>query len=173
MRAASWLTVDAAVATNHARFVNAPGADRIPNALEDAASLGVTVTAAPWTAALRIRRIGPRPLIEDDSVRGEATMVINARVGRSLGSVEASLDLLNVLDSRREDADYFYASRLHGEPLNGVEGVHARAVEPRRARIALRLQLGLEKADLRQVVSSKTLRVREKPEHRKRTRRSP
>jgi len=140
-RAASWLTVDAAVATNHARFVNAPGADRIPNALEDAGSLGVTVTAAPWTAALRIRRIGPRPLIEDDSVRGAATMVVNARVGRSLGRVEASLDLLNVLDSRRADADYFYASRLPGEPLNGVEGVHARAVEPRQARIALRLEL--------------------------------
>ncbi|TCP36624.1 TonB-dependent receptor [Sphingomonas sp. BK235] len=140
-RAASWLTLDATVATNHARFVDAPGFDRIPNALENAASLGVTATAAPWTAAVRLRRIGPRPLVEDGSVRGAATLVANARVAHSFGRVEASLDLLNVLDSRRADADYFYASRLPGEPLGGIEGVHARAVEPRQARVALRLQL--------------------------------
>ncbi len=94
-----WLELDAGVATNRARFVGPPGLDRIPNALESAGTLGITAKAERWSAALRIRTIGPRPLVEDGSVREMATTVLNARVVRNL-------------DSRRADADYYYASRL-------------------------------------------------------------
>ncbi|MFT3977008.1 MAG: TonB-dependent receptor [Sphingomonas bacterium] len=141
VRPASWLSIDAIYATNHARFINAPGADRIPNALESAGSLGVTVRAGGWQGAVRLRYIGPHPLIEDNSVRGPATTVVNMQFGRSIGPVELEIKLLNVFDTRHADADYYYASRLPGEPLDGVEGIHSRAVEPRQVRLGLRVRL--------------------------------
>lgn len=141
VRPLRWLSIDAIHATNHVRFTDAPDADRIPNALESATSLGLTVSAGAWQGALRVRRIGPRPLIKDNSVRGPATTIANARIGRTLGDAEISVGLLNLLDTRRADADYYYASRLPGEPLGGVEGVHRRAVEPRQVRAGLRIRL--------------------------------
>jgi len=63
------------------------------------------------------------------------------RLARRLGHAEVAFDLLNLLDTRRADADYHYASRLPGEPAGGVEGVHARAVEPRQARVTMKLGL--------------------------------
>ncbi|RZM35002.1 MAG: TonB-dependent receptor [Sphingomonas sp.] len=141
LRPASWFSIDATYATNHARFTDASELNRIPNALESAASLGLTLSSGAWQGALRLRRIGERPLIEDDSVRGPATTVVNARIGRTFGDAEVSLDLLNLFDTRRADADYFYASRLPDEPLEGRAGVHSRAAEPRQFRLGLRLKL--------------------------------
>ena len=141
LRPLRWLSIDAIHATNHARFTDAPGADRIPNALESAGSLGVTLSSGAWRGAVRVRRIGPRPLIEDDSVRGPATTVANMRIGRIIGRAEISVDILNLFDTRRADADYVYASRLPGEPAAGVEGLHRRAVEPRQIRLAGTIRL--------------------------------
>ena len=141
LRPTRWLAIDGNIATNHARFVDAPGADRIPNALEAAGELGVAVRFARFNGALRLRYAGPRPLIEDDSVRGPATTVVNLRAAHIMGSVEASAELLNLFDTARADADYFYASRLPGEPSDGVEGVHSRAVEPRMVRVGVKLIL--------------------------------
>jgi hypothetical protein len=74
-------------------------------------------------------------------VRGPATTLINLRASRLFGAVEVSAELLNVFDSARADADYFYASRLPGEPVDGVEGVHSRTVEPRMVRVGAKLAL--------------------------------
>lgn len=141
VRPVSWLSVDAIYVTNHARFINAPGTDRIPNALESIASLGLTLSAGAWQGAVRVRQIGPRPLIEDNSVRGSATTVANARIGRTFGRIDVGIDMLNLFDTKRADADYFYASRLPGEPPDGLEGIHSRAVEPRQMRVAFRMPL--------------------------------
>ena len=47
------------------------------------------------------------------------------------------MDLLNLFDSKRSDADYLYISRLRGEPIGGVEGIHFHPVEPFTVRLAL------------------------------------
>lgn len=141
VRPVPWLAVDAIYATNRARFRDAPGFDRIPNALESAASLNVMGTWDRFDAAVRVRRLGPRPLIEDNSVRGPKTTVVNLRLAHRIGRVEVAADLLNVLDTERADADYFYASRLPGEPIEGVEGIHSRAVEPRQVRVGVKVRL--------------------------------
>ena len=44
------------------------------------------------------------------------------------------LDVLNLLDSNDHDLDYFFASRLPGEPLIGVEDIHYHVFEPRQFR---------------------------------------
>lgn len=141
LRPIRWLAIDGNFATNHARFVDAPGFDRIPNALESAGELGVAALFDQFTAALRVRYAGPRLLIEDNSVRSPATTVVNLRAARTFGSVEVSAELLNLFDTSRADADYFYSSRLPGEPLEGVEGVHSRTVEPRMIRVGAKVAL--------------------------------
>lgn len=136
-----WLAIDAVYATNHARFVDAPGADRIPNALEGAGELGLATIFGRFNAAVRVRYLGPHPLIEDDSVRSPATTVVNLRAARRFGPVEVTAELLNIFDTARADADYYYASRLPGEPVDGIEGIHSRTVEPRMLRIGATITL--------------------------------
>ena len=47
--------------------------------------------------------------------------------------------MFNVLDARASDIDYYYASRLPGESLNGVADIHAHPTLPRTARVNLML----------------------------------
>lgn len=121
--------------TNHARFVDVPGADRIPNALEGAGEFGLATIFGRFDAALRVRYLGRRPLVEDNSVRSPATTVVNLRAARRFGRLEATAEMLNLFDTARADADYYYASRLPSEPTGGIEGVHSRTVEPRMLRV--------------------------------------
>jgi len=45
------------------------------------------------------------------------------------------VDGLNLLNARVSDVDYYYASRLPGEPLGGVNDIHTHPVEPRTLRL--------------------------------------
>lgn len=138
VKPARWLAIDAIYATNHARFTDAPEFDRIPNSLESAASLGVTGTWEHFNAALRVRHLGAHPLIEDNRVRAPSTTVVNLRVATNFGCVEVAADLLNVSNTKRADADYFYASRLPGEPLEGLRAFTAAPLSRVRCGLGLR-----------------------------------
>jgi outer membrane receptor protein involved in Fe transport len=73
--AAPWLLLDADLAWSHARYTeDDPAGNHIPGAPERVVSLGVTVTdRGPWSAQFQLRHFGPRPLVEDDSVRSRST----------------------------------------------------------------------------------------------------
>ena len=43
----------------------------------------------------------------------------------------------DLLDSKVADIDYFYTSRLPGEPLEGVDDIHTRPSLPRTGRVSL------------------------------------
>jgi hypothetical protein len=47
------------------------------------------------------------------------------------------LEAFNIFDARVSDIDYFYTSRLAGEPVGGVEDVHTHPVLPRSARVGI------------------------------------
>jgi hypothetical protein len=135
------LTLDADVSFAHARFRDvSTSPSRIPGALENVVSGGLTWTSArsgPY-GALRVRHFGAYPLTEDNSVRARASTLVNADVGYRLASgVRLQVTMLNVLNGRAEDIEYFYTSRLRGEPAGGVDGVHAHPVEPRQLRLAV------------------------------------
>jgi hypothetical protein len=49
------------------------------------------------------------------------------------------LELFNILDAKVSDIDYFYASRLAGEPAEGIEDVHTHPALPRSARVAFHI----------------------------------
>ena len=85
---------------------------------------------------MKLRYFGARPLIEDNSVKSGATALVNARVGyRYANGLRVQLDAFNLFDSHASQIDYYYTSRLQGEPAAGVADQHLHPVEP----LALRL----------------------------------
>jgi outer membrane receptor protein involved in Fe transport len=133
-----WLLVDADLSWSRARFTqHDPAGDFIPGSIAGVASLGATVTEwGRWSGQLQLRWFGPRPLVEDDSVRSASTTLASLRVGYRLADrVKFALDVFNLFDRRASDIDYFYASRLPGEPAEGVNDVHFHPVEPRSIRL--------------------------------------
>jgi len=111
------------------------GGDEIPGAVESTFALGLN---AIWpngvTASARLRYLGEAPLLEDDSVRADDSLLLNAGVGYRLNDLELRLDVFNLLDSDDYDISYYYASRLPGEPAEGVEDLHFHPLEPRTVR---------------------------------------
>jgi hypothetical protein len=102
------------------------------------------VTVAPargFFGSVRLRYFGPRPLIEDDSVRSRATTLVNGQFGYHLTpQMHLLIDAFNLSNSTASDIDYFYASRLAGEPPEGVVDRHFHPALPRSVRAVLRIQ---------------------------------
>ncbi|MBA2434550.1 MAG: TonB-dependent receptor plug domain-containing protein, partial [Chthoniobacterales bacterium] len=133
-----WLTLDADIALAKGRFTDpGPEGDKIPGAIPLSVAAGVAIDLPNgWFGSLRGRYFGPRPLIEDGSVESNESLIFNARIGYRFKKpeIEVALQVLNVFDADDNDIEYFYASRLQGEPAGGVEDIHLRAVEPRAVR---------------------------------------
>ncbi len=135
------LALDVDVSLARARFSGVPaGDDRIPGALENVIAAGATWSSphrGPF-GAFRVRHFGAYPLIEDNSVRATATTLFNAEAGWRLEpGVRLQVSVLNVFDARHFDIQYFYTSRLPGEPAEGVDDVHFHPVEPRQVRVSV------------------------------------
>lgn len=134
------LTVDADLAYSRARFQEGPSNERfIPGSVEKTASVGVAWQMAErWHSGLRLRYFGPRPLIEDNSVRSASSTLVNARLAYDITpKLKLTGDLLNVFDRQVSDIDYFYESQLQGEAAP-VEDIHTHPAEPRTLRMSLR-----------------------------------
>lgn len=103
-------------------------------------SAGATIdTLHNAFGSVRWRYFGPRALLEDDSVRSKATSLVNLTAGYTLtGSVRVALDVFNLFDAKHSDIDYFYTSRLRGEPADGVDDIHTHPALPRSVRVSLR-----------------------------------
>jgi hypothetical protein len=136
----SWLSVDADLSLSRARFHDGDAAaNRIPGAVERVFAGGIIIeNAGRAFGSLRLRHFGARDLIEDGSVRSRPTTIVNAQVGASITPrVRIHADVFNLFNQRVSDIDYFYPSRLPGEPLAGVEDVHFHPALPRSIRIGM------------------------------------
>ncbi|WP_305096879.1 TonB-dependent receptor [Croceibacterium aestuarii] len=138
----AWLAIDGVWTGTHSRYVGVPAAQAfVPGALESSGELGISTVFPHWNAAVRVRYLGPHPIVEDNSVRGQSTTLVNLRAAwtphRGQGW-EVYAELLNALDSQRDDIDYYYATRFPGEPLGGVEDRNSRIVEPRQVRVGVK-----------------------------------
>lgn len=136
-------TLDVEYAWTDAQFSeDAPEGDQIPGALEHVTQAGLSLDqGGGWFGSLRLRYFGERPLVEDGSVKSDSTTVVNLRAGYRWEKLTLRADLLNLLDSDDHDIDYYYASRLPGEPSGGVEDLHYHVMEPRTLRLSLSLEL--------------------------------
>ena len=137
-----WLTVDADLAFARARFRdNDPKGVglRIPGSVEGVGSVALAVdNLGPWFGALQFRYFGPRPLIEDNSVRSASTATFNGRVGYKINSrLRVDLEGFNLTNRKASAIDYYYTSRLPGEPAAGVNDTHFHPIESRSFRVTM------------------------------------
>jgi outer membrane receptor protein involved in Fe transport len=87
---------------------------------------------------VQLRYFGPRPLIEDNSVRSRATGTVNGRLGYKLTpKLRLALEVYNLTDRRDSAIDYYYQSRLPGEAAEGRMDIHFHPVESRSVRLNL------------------------------------
>jgi len=137
------ITVDFDLTLSRARFKDdEPVGNRIPGSTTRTMSGGLTYAEGPWSAGLRLRYFGPRPLIEDDSERSGSSLLVNAKLGYAVTKqVRIGLEVLNLFDRKVDDITSFYTSRLQGEPAAGVADKHFHPAEPRTVRLSVLLQI--------------------------------
>jgi hypothetical protein len=134
-----WLSIDFDAAFARARSQGVePGQERIPGAVEGVGQLALTVSQlGNWEGALRLRYFGPRPLIEDNSVRSHASTTLNGRIGyRWSKDLRLELEGFNLANKRASAIDYYYASQLRGE-AEARDDIHFHPIEARSFRLTL------------------------------------
>jgi len=133
-----WLLIDTDLTLTRARLQGVGIANRIPNSVDRTASLGLIVNDLHnWSGGLRIRYLGEAPLIEDNSVRSDATVLVNAQATYQFArNWSATLEVLDIFDSQDNDITYFYESRLPSESV-AQEDLHFHPVEPRSLRLTV------------------------------------
>jgi hypothetical protein len=139
-RLSPWIAADLDVSVSRARFTDAdPAGSLIPGSLDRVIGAGVTLEPRSRVfGSLRVRHIGPRPLVENNSVTSASTTIWNGEAGfNASNSVRLVLSAFNLFDAEVSDVDYYYASRLPGEPGEGVKDIHTHPAVPRSARLVL------------------------------------
>jgi hypothetical protein len=140
-----WVNMDLDLSLSRARYVDVPpDEDFVPGSLNRVVSAGISVNPPAGVAAgpfggLRLRHFGPRPLVEDNSVKSKATSIVNGELGYKFSDrIRLMLEGFNLFDAKVSDIDYFFESRLRDEP-EPVEDIHFHAAIPRSARLSLRM----------------------------------
>jgi len=135
-----WLTFDGDVSFSTARFTGGEDDGRyVPEAVGTVVSAGASLDNFHRAfASMRLRYFGARPLVEDNSERSKPTSLVNTQLGYQLRkALRVTTDLFNLFDARDSDIDYFFTSRLPGEPSAGVDDIHYHPAVPRTIRVAL------------------------------------
>lgn len=136
-RPAAWVAIDGTYTGSHSRYDDG---NYIPNAFENAASLGIALLPGQWKFSARLRHLGPSPLTEDNSVRDKGSNIVNVRGARQLGSVELYAEAVNILGSGDKDIAYYYESYIPGFDAAPTAGRLSRVVEPFTLRVGATLK---------------------------------
>ncbi|MCC9603271.1 TonB-dependent receptor plug domain-containing protein [Stieleria sp. JC731] len=134
LRLTDWMTADVDYSHVRPRFT---GGDRIPNAVENVVTTGITAQGpdSPWYGTFRLRHYGPAALSEDNSARSSTTTLANMQVGYQTRRMTMAVDIFNLFDSDDNDITYFYESQPLG--LAAAEDLHFHSVEPLMARASV------------------------------------
>lgn len=132
-------SVDTEWAWTKSRFTQAQAEEGkyVDGSLPFVASAGITYAPAQagFHGNLRLRHFGARHLDSFGLHRGGEASVVNMGIGYRWGRSSLGLDVFNLLGSDDNDIEYFYSSRLAGEPEGGVEDLHFHPIEPRSLRL--------------------------------------
>ena len=93
------------------------------------------------STTLTLRYLGPAPLTQDGLVRSKANLDTNFLIRYRLGRFTFTGQILNLLNNADNDIEYFYTSRLQGEPASGLDDFHIHPMEPRTWRLGARVNL--------------------------------
>jgi hypothetical protein len=139
-----WLTVDADIAYSVARFIGDPAGVYIPGSPTWVVSAGASLDDFHgFFASVRMHYFGERPQIDNDVVESDPSTIVNTRVGykfkfKYFTGSRVSLDLFNVFNNKTTDIDYYYVSRLPGEPPAGINDIHTHPADPLEVRVTLK-----------------------------------
>jgi outer membrane receptor protein involved in Fe transport len=149
---APWVTFDLDFADSSAHFTApttaaedlTPGGTLVDEAIHTSLSSGITFRRGKdWDASLRLRYFGPRPLTSDGSVTSHSTTIVNLGSSWQLTRRwKVRAEVLNLLDRRDHDIDYYYTSR--NSPAPGSPTLtedHFHPVEPIEFRFGLEAKL--------------------------------
>ena len=134
------LTLTADLAYTRARFTDAePAGNDLPEAIKGMGILGVHWQASnSLDLSVLHRYFGPRALTQDDRVHSQASDLTQGQARwRPSKRLTCSAEVFNLFNRKAADIDYYYVSRLQGEPAPGVAGIVTHPVEPRQLRVSL------------------------------------
>jgi outer membrane receptor for Fe3+-dicitrate len=156
------LTLDADVATATARFLTNPDnlGTYVPESLNVVSAAGATWEKPRVAYTLRYEYFGPRTLNQTGTAVSSPTGIVNAQISYKWtkpSGTRLNLDILNVLNARADDVEYYYGSWVAQDaknpayannptinPLLGGTGVQDYTFHPAEGRI-VRLTLVLGK----------------------------
>ena len=133
------VSVDVDAAFAHARSKdNKVEGNYITGAVEGVAQASINIQKiGPWSGALRLRYFGPRPLIENNSVRSKSSTTMNGRIAYQFNpKLRIEFEGFNLTNRQVSAIDYYYASQLKGE-TSPKEDIHFHPIEPRHFRVML------------------------------------
>jgi outer membrane receptor protein involved in Fe transport len=100
----------------------------------------LAVLASGWLMCAPLAHAQSNGTIAGYRVRSASTTIWNGEVGYGMTPrTRLTLEVFNLFDSKVSDIDYFYTSRLPGEPLGGVDDIHLHPSLPRAARVTLQV----------------------------------
>jgi len=141
-----WLELNTDLAFSRPRYregrladfgLNGPYIADAPNFIYSA---GILVDdLGPWSGGLQWRRLGDHSLSDGNKYpMDKGYSEFNLDVGYALPhGWKLQVSIFNLLNSHDDAADYYYTSRLPGEPAEGVEGFQVHPLEPRSARFSI------------------------------------
>ncbi len=133
-----WLVVDNELTLSEGRLLDVGSDDEIPGSVPITMNTGLTFGQGDgFFGSLRSLYFGARPLVEDGSLDSQPSWQVNARIGYRKNDWQLALDCLNLLGRDDNSIEYYYPSRLAGEPAIGVDDVHLHPAEPRTFRVTL------------------------------------
>lgn len=145
-RPVRWLELSADLAFSRARYRTADLAayglagPYIANAPNFIYSAGILVDGlGRWSGSLVWRRLGTHHLSDGDAYpTDKGYSEFNLEAGyRLVGRWRVGISVFNLFNNRDAAADYYYASRLPGEPAGGVTDFQVHPLEPRSARFSV------------------------------------
>ena len=140
-----WLELNSDLAFSKARYqgdLASFGLDGpyISNAPSFIGSFGVLVNnLGPWFGGLQWRKLGAYPIsdgtrLPEDKGYSEFNLDVGYKVTPKL---KLQVSVFNLLNSKANAAAFYYAARIPGEPLDGVEDYQVHPLEPISARFTV------------------------------------
>lgn len=127
------LSMNADLAISQARYLRSESSgDFVPLSARSILTSAINYSKDKYIVSCNIRYFGPRPLIEDDSVRSSAITSINMLLSTSIfENWNFRIEVFNLLNTRMDRIQYFYPTRLKYElPGPDEGGYNDRVVSP-------------------------------------------
>ena len=78
-------------------------------------------------------------IVAADTITMEVILFVSARADITVTALFTFRNVYNLFNQEAADIDYFYTSRLPGEPPEGIDDIHTHPALPRTLRVSLRV----------------------------------